>query len=200
MLVIVGIITLGLAQGRLPRTHQGYNPVLYWAAGLAAAVIFFASLLAHELAHAVLARRNGVPVDGIALWLLGGMARLKAEASSPAAELRIAGVGPLVSLLLSGVLALGTWLLHLASAPELAIEVTAWLAGINFLLVAFNVLPAAPLDGGRLLRAFLWWRTGDRLRATVIATHAGRVLGWLLIVVGLLVLSEGSDWKDCGWP
>ncbi|MBM7440426.1 site-2 protease family protein [Streptomyces sp. HB132] len=102
VLIIVGIITLGLAQSRLPRTYPGHNPTLYWAAGLAAAVIFFASLLAHELAHAVLARRNGVPVDDIVLWLLGGMARLRSEASSPAAELRIAGVGPLVSLLLSG--------------------------------------------------------------------------------------------------
>ncbi|MEU0137153.1 site-2 protease family protein [Streptomyces sp. NPDC006296] len=192
VLLIVGIITLGLAQGRLPRTYPGHNPALYWAAGLVAALVFFASLLAHELAHAVLARRNGVPVADIVLWLLGGMARLKSEASTPAAELRIAGVGPLVSFLLSGIFALGTWLLHLASAPALVVEVAAWLAAINFLLAAFNILPAAPLDGGRLLRAFLWWRTGDRLRATVQATQAGRVLGWLLIAAGFLIFFRGG--------
>lgn len=140
----------------------------------------------------MVARRNGVVVDDIVLWLLGGVARLKSEASNPAAELRIAGVGPLVSLLLGGLFLLGTWLLALVPAPRLLVEVVAWLAGINLLLAVFNALPAAPLDGGRLLRAFLWWRTGDRLRATAGATTAGRVLGWLLIGLGLVVFMRGG--------
>ncbi|MFR9787596.1 site-2 protease family protein [Streptomyces sp. MB22_4] len=192
VLFIFGIVAFGLAQGRLPQVYPGHAPVLYWAAGLGAAVVFFASLLAHELAHAVVARHNGVVVDDIVLWLLGGVARLKSEASSPAAELRIAGVGPLVSLLLGGLFLLGTWLLALASAPRLLVEVTAWLAGINLLLAVFNALPAAPLDGGRLLRAFLWWRTGDRLRATAGATAAGRGLGWLVIALGLVMFLRGG--------
>ncbi|MER7839129.1 site-2 protease family protein [Streptomyces sp. NPDC096040] len=192
VLLIFGIIAFGLAQGRLPHEYPGHAPVVYWAAGLGAAVVFFASLLAHELAHAVVARRNGVVVDDIVLWLLGGVARLKSEASSPGAELRIAGVGPLVSLLLGGLFLLGTWLLALVSAPGLLVEVVAWLAGINLLLAVFNALPAAPLDGGRLLRAFLWWRTGDRLRATAGATAAGRVLGWLFIGLGLVVFMRGG--------
>ncbi|MFI7300981.1 site-2 protease family protein [Streptomyces sp. NPDC050121] len=92
----------------------------------------------------------------------------------------------------SGLFALGTWLLALVSVPRLLVEVVGWLAGINLLLAVFNALPAAPLDGGRLLRAFLWWRTGDRLRATAGATAAGRVLGWLLIVLGLVVFMRGG--------
>lgn len=192
VLFIFVIIALGLAQGRFPRAYPGHAPVVYWAAGLGAAVVFLASLLAHELAHAVVARRNGVAVDDIVLWLLGGVARLRSEASTPAAELRIAGVGPLVSLLLGGLFVLGDWLLTLGSAPGLLIEVVAWLAGINLLLAVFNALPAAPLDGGRLLRAFLWWRSGDRLRATAGAAAAGRFLGWLLVVLGLVAFMRGG--------
>ncbi|MFJ9680519.1 site-2 protease family protein [Streptomyces sp. NPDC101194] len=195
VVLIFGIIAFGLAQGRLPHAYPGHAPVVYWLAGLGAAVVFLASLLAHELAHAVVARRNGVAVDDIVLWLLGGVARLKSEASSPGAELRIAGVGPLVSLLTGGLFVLGTWLLALLSAPGLLIEVVAWLAGINLLLAVFNALPAAPLDGGRLLRAFLWWRTGDRLRATAGATMAGRVLGWLLVALGLVVFMRGGGFS-----
>ncbi|MFI0502515.1 site-2 protease family protein [Streptomyces albogriseolus] len=186
VLFIFGLIAFGLSEGRLPETYPGRAWVVYWAAGLLTAVVFFVSLLAHELAHAVVARRNGVEVDDIVLWLLGGAARLRSEASSPGAELRIAGVGPLVSLLLGGLFALAAWLLDLASVSPLVVEMAAWLAGINVLLAVFNALPAAPLDGGRLLRAFLWWRTGDRLRATAGATAAGRVFGWLLVVIGLV--------------
>ncbi|MEO3763278.1 site-2 protease family protein [Streptomyces sp. B8F3] len=192
VVLIFGIILVGLAQGQLPDADPGRPRVLYWAAGLVAAVVFFVSLLAHELAHAVVARRNGVSVDDIVLWLLGGAARLKSEASNPGAELRIAGVGPLVSLLLGGLFVLGTWLVHLASAPDLVVQVMGWLAGINLLLAVFNALPAAPLDGGRLLRALLWWRTGDRLRATAGATAAGRALGWVLIVLGFVVFLRGG--------
>lgn len=196
VLLIFGIIAFGLAQERLPQAYPGRAPVVYWVAALGAAVAFFVSLLAHEVAHALVARRNGVAVDDIVLWLLGGVARLKSEASSPAAELRIAGVGPLVSLLLGGFFVLGAWLLALASAPGLLVEVVAWLAGINLLLAVFNAIPAAPLDGGRLLRAFLWWRTGDRLRATVGATAAGRSFGWLLVVLGLVAFMRG---RGFGW-
>ncbi|MET8249466.1 site-2 protease family protein [Streptomyces sp. NPDC005202] len=199
VLFIFVLIALGLAQGRLPQAYPGLPQGVYWAAGLAAAVVFFASLLAHELAHAVVARRNGVDVDDIVLWLLGGAARLKSEASSPSAELKIAGVGPLVSILLGGFFVLATWLLGLSSAPGLVVEVAAWLAGINVLLGVFNAIPAAPLDGGRLLRAYLWWRTGDRLRATVRATAAGRVFGWMLVALGLVWFMR-SGTLSALWP
>ncbi|WP_406404539.1 site-2 protease family protein [Streptomyces sp. NBC_00879] len=139
-----------------------------------------------------MARRNGVDVDDIVLWLLGGAARLKSGASSPAAEVRIAGVGPLVRLVLGGVFAAGAWLLARASASGLAVEGMVWLAGINLLLAVFNAVPAAPLDGGRLLRAFLWWRTGDRLRATAGAATAGRIFGWFLIAAATLEVRQAE--------
>lgn len=192
VLLIFAVIATALARGRLPQAYPGHAWPVYWGVGLVTAVVFFASLLAHELAHAVLARRNGIDVDDIVLWLLGGAARLKAEASTPGAELRIAGVGPLVSLVLGGFFTLAAWLLDLASGPGLPVEALAWLGGINILLAVFNIVPAAPLDGGRLLRAFVWWRTGDRLRATASATAAGRGFGWFLVLVGLLLFARGA--------
>jgi Zn-dependent protease len=184
VLVIVVLVALALARGRFPEAHPGHSPTVYWAIGLLTAVAFLASLLAHELAHAIVARRNGVQVDGITLWMLGGAARLHSEAPTPAAELRIAGVGPLTSVVLGGLLALVAWWLDALHVSGLWIESVAWLAAINIVLAVFNALPAAPLDGGRLLRAFLWHRTGDRLRATEGASAAGRALGWFMVLTG----------------
>jgi Zn-dependent protease/predicted transcriptional regulator len=133
----------------------------------------------------VVARRNGLPVHSITLWIFGGVAELGGEAPNPGAELRIAGIGPLVSLLIG--LAFGGVAVALALAGErgLVFGAIAWLAVINLALAVFNVLPAAPLDGGRLLRAVLWKMHGDRVRAAVSAARAGRVLGALLIALGL---------------
>jgi Zn-dependent protease/CBS domain-containing protein len=147
------------------------------------------------MSHAIVARRNGVDIDSITLWLLGGAARLKSEAPNPGAELRIAGVGPLVSLVLGVLFAALAGLIGALVGPGLAVEAVAWLAAINILLAVFNALPAAPLDGGRLLRAAVWWRTGNRLRATVVATAAGRVLGWVLVGLGLYLLLAGAGFS-----
>lgn len=138
ILIIFTLIALGLAEGRLPDAYPGRSWWSYWLIGLITAAVFFASLLAHELAHAVVARRNNVAVDDIVLWLLGGVARLRSEASTPAAELRIAGVGPLVSLCLGGCFALAAWLVDSAVGPGLASEALVWLAVINLLLAVFN--------------------------------------------------------------
>lgn len=192
VLLIFGVIAFGLSEGRLPKAYPGHPWIVYWAVGVSTAVVFFASLLAHELAHAIVARRNGIDVDDIVLWLLGGAARLKSEAPNPAAELRIAGVGPLVSLALGGVFALAAWILSVVSVPGLALEAVAWLSAINILLAVFNAIPAAPLDGGRLLRALLWWRTGNRLRATAGASATGRIFGWFLVVLGLVLVLRGA--------
>ncbi|MEW1636835.1 site-2 protease family protein [Streptomyces sp. NPDC093801] len=192
ILAVFTLIALGLAQGRLPAVSPGRAWWAYWLVGLLAAALFFVSLLAHELAHAVVARREGVAVDDIVLWLLGGVARLRTEASTPAAELRIAGVGPLVSLGLGALFALGAWVADSTAGRGLPSEALVWLAVINLLLALFNSVPAAPLDGGRLLRAFLWWRTGDRARATAGAAAAGRGFGWLLLLAGLLLFARGD--------
>ncbi|MFI9585473.1 site-2 protease family protein [Streptomyces sp. NPDC052236] len=203
VLVIFLIIAVGLSEGRLPEAHPGRSLWQYWLVGILTALVFFGSLLAHEVAHAVVARRNGMEADSITLWLLGGAARLKDEAPSPGAELRVAGVGPLVSLVLGIMFAALAAVLVALGLSGLPVEAVAWLAGINVLLAVFNALPAAPLDGGRLLRAFVWWRTGNRLRATSVATIAGRVLGWFLVLLGLyqfLLGGLGGLWLALiGW-
>jgi Zn-dependent protease/CBS domain-containing protein len=177
LLIIAGIFALGLAEGRFPSSDPGYSATAYWLAAGVTVVLFFASILAHELSHAVVAKRNGLPVEGITLWLLGGVARLGGEAPTPAAELRIAGVGPLSSAALGA----GFWGLALLAdglgIDPLAVSVLTWLALINLILAAFNAVPAAPLDGGRVLAAIWWWRTGDRTRGLVGAATAGRWLG-----------------------
>lgn len=192
VLIIFLVIAVGLSEGRLPEAHPERPLWQYWLVGILTALVFFGSLLAHEVAHAVVARRNGMEADSITLWLLGGAARLKDEAPSPGVELRVAGVGPLVSLVLGIVFGALAAVLVALGLSGLTVEAVAWLAGINVLLAVFNALPAAPLDGGRLLRAFVWWRTGNRLRATSVATTAGRILGWVLVLLGLYQVLLGG--------
>lgn len=193
VLIIFGLIAWSLSAGQFPAEYPGNPAWAYLAAGVGAAIVFFLGLLAHEISHAVLAMRNDLSVVAITLWMFGGVAELRGEARSPGAELRIAGVGPLVSLLLGigfGAVALG---LRLAGFTGLEFGAFVWLAGINVLLAVFNVLPAAPLDGGRLLRAGLWRLRGDRTWAAVAAARAGLVLGGALNLLGLwLVLGFGA--------
>lgn len=204
VLVIFAIFAGGLAGQRFPAAYPGYATGAYVAAGILTAVVFFGSLLAHELSHALVARRNGLHVEDITLWLFGGVARLSGEARRPSAELRIAGVGPLVSLLLGGLFFLAAWLVTLTGHAGLTLAGFTWLGGINLALAVFNAIPAAPLDGGRLLRSVIWWRTGDRITATLWASRAGQVFGWALVALGLigLVLGAGfgSLWLSLiGW-
>lgn len=204
VLVIFLLLLLGLAAGNLPAIAPGRSPVAYALAGTAAAIVFFLSLLAHELAHAIVARHEGVEVEGITLWLFGGVARLGGEPSTPGADLRVAGVGPLVSLLLGAAFGGVTYVALLVGADALIVGALAWLALINVVLAVFNLVPAAPLDGGRILRALLWWRGGDRSRAAVTAARAGRGFGLLLIAGGIASLlflpGAGGIWLALiGW-
>ncbi len=192
VLVIFALIWWGLSANLFPASYPGRSVVAYVFAGLAAAVVFFLGLLAHEVSHAVVAKRNGLGVQGITLWLFGGVAELRGEARTPGAELRIAGVGPLVSLVIGAFFGVIAMVLGVAGVHGLLLGVMAWLAGINLLLALFNVLPAAPLDGGRLLRAAVWKATGDRTRASVVAARAGWVLGVLLIGLGLWRFLSGA--------
>jgi Zn-dependent protease/predicted transcriptional regulator len=188
VLVIFGLVFLGLSAGRFPLSHPDEAPWAYVTAGGVAAVVFFLSLLAHEMAHALVAQRNGIRVEGITLWLFGGVAKLLDEATDPGTDLRVAAVGPLVSLGLGatfGLLALGAGAIGFEG---LAVGALWWLALINVVLAAFNLVPASPLDGGRILRAVLWARHGDRTRAAVTASRAGRSFGLTLVALGLVVL------------
>jgi Zn-dependent protease/predicted transcriptional regulator len=185
VLIIFVLIAWGLAAGRFPAAYPGNPAWLYLAAGIVAALVFFLGLLAHEISHAIVAKRNGLSVQDITLWLFGGVAQLRGEVSNPGAELRIAGVGPLVSLVV-GLVFLGiAMVVNPVGHAGLLHGVLLWLGGINIAIAVFNVLPAAPLDGGRLLRAALWKWRGDRVWAAVVSARAGRVLGAVLIAIGL---------------
>ncbi|MGZ4586064.1 MAG: site-2 protease family protein, partial [Mycobacterium sp.] len=164
---------------------KGYSPVAYWAAGACGALVLLASLVAHELAHAVVARRAGVAVGSVTLWLFGGVTTLGGEAKTPKAAFRIAIAGPATSLALAAAFGGLVAALDTVGAAPIVVGVASWLAVINLLLGLFNLLPGAPLDGGRVLRAFLWRRHGDSVRATIGAAHAGRVVAFILIGLGL---------------
>jgi Zn-dependent protease len=185
-LLVALLIAWSLAGRLLPAQVPGLDPAAYWLAGAVGAVLFLGSLLAHELGHAVVARRAGLQVRGITLWLLGGVAQLEDEPASPGDDLKVAIVGPAVSLALAVGFGLAAFGLAAVAGPALAVAVAASLAVSNAALALFNLLPAAPLDGGRVLRGLLWRRHGSRVRAAVTATRAGVWVGAGLVAYGLL--------------
>jgi Zn-dependent protease/predicted transcriptional regulator len=192
VLIIFVLISWGLSAGNLPAAYPGYPGWAYAVAGIGAAVVFFLGLLAHEVSHALVAIRNGLQVERITLWMFGGVAEIRGEAPNPGAEVRISGVGPLVSLLIGVLFGAAAVAVALTGYEGLLLGALGWLAAINLALAVFNVLPAAPLDGGRLLRAALWKWRGDRTWAAIAAARAGRVFGVVLIALGLLQFLLGS--------
>ena len=168
------------------------------------AFLFFASVVFHELGHALVARRNGIQITSINLWMFGGMADLRSEPRTPGAEFRIAGAGPLITFLVvvltmgAGVVFYG-WnefsdalTLKNGTNPEPVAVILGWLGWINAFVLVINVMPALPLDGGRMLRALVWWRTGDRQRATRAAARLGRGFAVLVGALGVYIIVAGS--------
>lgn len=181
-LVVFGLITWSLATAVFPDQNPGLGDDTYYAMAIAAAVLFFTSLLFHELGHAFQARHEGMEIDGITLWLFGGVAQFRGMFPTAGAEFRIAIAGPLVSLLLgAGFVGLAVAI----SGVEELDGIAAWLGYINLALLVFNLLPALPLDGGRVLRSALWAARDDFTWATRIAAAIGRGFGALFIVGGL---------------
>jgi len=185
LLVVAGLIAWSLATSFLPAASPGQTSGAYWTAGLISAFVFLASLLAHELAHSVVATRRGVKVEGITLWLFGGVSRFSSDTASPGAQALITFVGPLTSLVLGAVFYLAAVAVGGGAHPGLFSATLSWLGYINISLGVFNLVPAFPLDGGRLLQSLIWLRTGDRLRATRIAARIGMGFAYLLIAYGL---------------
>src|SRR5256714_5338681 len=186
LLVIAGLIAWSLATSILPPAAPGQTAGAYWPAGVVASFVYLASLLAHELAHSVVAMRRGVRVEGITLWLFGGVSRLGSDSASTGVQALITVVGPVTSLLLGAVLLLAAAAAGGGANPRLLAAAHSWLAYINIILGVFNLLPAFPLDGGRILQSLIWLRTGDRLRATNIAARIGMAFAFLLIAYGLV--------------
>ncbi len=191
-LLVFGLVLWSLAAGYFPQAYPGYATAQYWVIGLIAAVLFFSSVLFHELCHAIVGNRLGESIDRITLFIFGGMAHLKGEPRCAEDELKIAAAGPLSSL----VLGLFFWLVANASAiggsVTLFTAVFRYLAYINVALAIFNLLPGYPLDGGRLLRAALWKRWGSIERATARAADWGRTLAWGLMALGVLEIFGGA--------
>lgn len=180
-----------LSSGVFPATNPDLSDGAHFAMAVVAALLFFTSVLLHELGHALQARRERIEIEGITLWLFGGVATLKGAFKSAGAEFRIAIAGPAVSLVLA-VLFVATTLL----APTEAVEgVAAWLAYINLALLVFNLVPAVPLDGGRILHAALWHRRGDFGRASRTATVIGRGFGYLLMAGGVAFFIAGEPFS-----
>ncbi len=160
-------------------------------------------MLLHELSHSLVARRNGIPVQGITLFLFGGVSELKEEAASPGVEFRVAAAGPLMSIVL-GLLSGGLWFGLGGVLPAQANALLFYFLLINLMLAVFNLLPGFPLDGGRLLRAILWKRYGDFSRATAVAARWGRIVGAAFIAWGVWSSSSiscagNSRWGRSGW-
>lgn len=196
--LILGLLTLSLATRVFPDWQAGLTPVAYWTFGLATALAFFACLLLHELAHALMGRRLGHPVTRITLFLFGGVSEAPDEMRSPRAEFWIAIVGPLTSLALGGgFFALAAWA-DASGAPAGLGQALGWLALINVGLAMFNLLPGFPLDGGRLFRAAAWAWTHDLRKATRWASYGGRAFAAVLIGVGLARVLAG-DWFSGFW-
>ncbi len=188
-LVIAFLLTFSLADAFFPRVIPGWTAGQYWLLGAGTAVLFFGSVLAHELSHAIVARRLGLKVGGITLFIFGGATTIETESASARDEALIALAGPLMSLVIGGLLLVAGALIQQAQVQALV----GWLGVINVALGAFNLVPGYPMDGGRVLRAILWRIRGDRLVATRQAAMVGRVIGYLMVAGGIFWALRSRD-------
>jgi len=192
-LLIAALITWSLGSHAFPQFLPGLTPIEYFSMAVFAMLGFFGSLLLHEMSHSVVARRYGVGIKGITLFVFGGVAELEDEPKTAGAEFWIALAGPAMSFALS----VGFWLTagigRAIGVPDSITTILSYLASINLILGLFNLVPAFPLDGGRVLRAYLWDRHGDILKATETAAKSGAVFAYTLMILGLLALFGGQQ-------
>ncbi len=194
------LVVLSLALFEFPQRVPGASPLAYWLAGVGGSLLFFLSVLAHEVAHSLAARSRGVPVHDVTLFIFGGAAGLEREMDRPEDELLVAGIGPITSLVLAGLLALPYLLLRTLGLAPLIREALGYLAILNLGLALFNLLPGLPLDGGRILRAVVWQVTHNYRWATHVAATAGRTIAMVMIGAGVLMaLAPGGSFLNGLW-
>jgi len=189
--IVFFLFSFTLAGNYFPQQIPGLAETVYWLLGFGVTILFFVSVLVHELSHSLVAIKEGIPIKTITLFIFGGVAQLQEEPKNPTAELRITVAGPLASL---GMAALFGLVYLLAPAGQPLTEGLAFLARINLIVAVFNLIPAFPLDGGRIMRAFLWRRWDNLLRATKIAVTTGSFLAFFVMALGFLSLFQGSAW------
>ena len=191
-LVFVFVLIAWSLASSLPSQVPGRSDSAYWFAGLSAAVLFYACLLAHELAHSLVARSFGLRVSGITLWLFGGVSQLEDDPQHARSQALISIVGPLTSLAIAAIAYALAAVTSAGGSLHLTTAVLGWLAYINLVLGLFNLIPAFPLDGGRLLGSLLWWRSGDHRVGVHQAVLVGRFFAYAMIVLGFVELLAGS--------
>ncbi|WP_017327805.1 site-2 protease family protein [Synechococcus sp. PCC 7336] len=189
--VIFFLILWTLSAGAFPTQFPELSAGTHLAMGLAGTLLFFVSLVLHELSHSLVARSKGIPIEGITLFIFGGVARISREAKTPGDEFQIAVVGPLASFAIALCSGLTAWVGGMAGWSIAVTGVANYLAYINLALGIFNLLPGFPLDGGRLFRAIVWKWTGNQTRATQIASSSGKALGFAIVFLGVLLLLRG---------
>jgi Zn-dependent protease len=198
-LIMALFIAWSLASGALPSLYGGLPAGSYWTMALLIVLGIGASIVLHELAHTLVGRAMGVPVRRITLFIFGGAAELADEPKRPGAELTMAIAGPAFSVVFSFVLAAAAGATQTAEGPREVVVALGYLATLNLVLAAFNMVPAFPLDGGRVLRAILWMSTGDLERATRIAARAGEILAIVLVALGVFALFVAGAAAGLWW-
>jgi Zn-dependent protease/predicted transcriptional regulator len=191
-LFLAVLITWTLAAGVFPIRYRNLPPSMYWGMGVAGAVGLFLSILVHELSHALTARRSGVRMNGITLFIFGGVAEMEEEPSDARSELFIALAGPAATVVVVLILLGTAFLLRGVGSPVPIVGVVDYLATLNVVLLVFNLIPAFPLDGGRVLRAILWRRKQNERWATQVASKTGSIFGAFLIALGVLRIILGD--------
>lgn len=181
-LITLGLVIWFLSARVYPDVYEGGNSALYVVMAAASALLFFASLILHELAHSLVARRYGIPVRNITLFILGGVAQIARDPRSAKAEFFIAVVGPLTSFAIGSVL-IGFWFAIGGGSSPFAVVIV-WLGGMNLVVGVFNMLPIFPMDGGRVFRSVVWAVTGNASRATTVAGWSGRFMSWAMMSAG----------------
>src|SRR5579864_885829 len=189
-IIILVLLTVSLAIGWFPQLYPGWSTATYWVTGFIASLLLFVSVLLHELAHSFVARRRGLPVKSITLFIFGGVSNIEREPTSPGIEFQMAVVGPLTSLAIGVICFLLQLPLRGSNSPLEGILF--YLAVTNVLLGVFNLIPGFPLDGGRVLRSIIWKITGNMRQATRVATITGQVIAYLFILLGVWLFFTGS--------
>ena len=191
-LFLAVLVTWSLALGAFPLWYEGLAPATYWAMGVAGMIGLVFSLVFHELSHSLVARRYGLPIKGITLFIFGGVAEMSDEPPSAQAEFAVAIAGPIMSFAIGGVCGIATLFGPGVGLPVEATLVIGYLALLNVLLALFNLVPAFPLDGGRMLRSALWYWKGDLRYATRVTSAIGGGFGILLIILGVVGVLSGN--------